>query len=72
VWPGQPIIAHWGSPDPATFEGTEEDKVRQTSQVAMQIRRRLDLFCSLPFEKMERIRLESAVGGIGQGGKLNT
>jgi protein-tyrosine-phosphatase len=66
VWPGQPIIAHWSSPDPALFEGTEEEKYKLTAQVAMQIHRRLDLFCSLPIEKMERIKLQTAMGGIGE------
>lgn len=66
VWPGQPIIAHWGFEDPATFTGTEEERMRATSFVALQIRRRLDLFCSLPLEKMERIRLEHAIKDIGR------
>ena len=66
VWPGQPILAHWGSPDPAHFEGTEEEKFKMTGQMAMQIQRRLDLFCSLPLEKMERLKLAIAVGDIGQ------
>jgi protein-tyrosine-phosphatase len=65
IWPGQPIIAHWLSPDPAHFEGTEEEKYKMTCQVAMQIQRRLDLFCSLPLEKMERLKLAALVGGIG-------
>ncbi|MCE0498862.1 MAG: arsenate reductase ArsC, partial [Methylacidiphilales bacterium] len=56
IWPGQPIIAHWGSPDPAHFEGTEEETFKMTLQVAMQIHRRLELFCSLPLEKMERLK----------------
>ena len=68
IWPGQPIIAHWGLPDPAMAEGTELEKMNQFSEVARQIRRRLDLFCSLPIEKMERIRLEKAVKDIGQVG----
>ncbi|HUB68751.1 MAG TPA: arsenate reductase ArsC [Candidatus Methylacidiphilales bacterium] len=69
VWPGQPIIAHWNYPDPANFEGTEEEKFDQILQMAMQIRRRLDLFCSLPLEKMERIKLQHAVGSLGESGQ---
>ena len=65
IWPGQPIIAHWGSPDPAYFEGSEEEKYKMTLQVAMQIQRRLDLFCSLPLEKMERLKLAAALSSIG-------
>jgi arsenate reductase len=66
IWPEQPIIAHWASPDPAAFEGSEEEKFKQTAQVAMQIQRRLDLFCSLPLEKMERLQLAETTKGIGQ------
>ena len=66
VWPGQPIVAHWGSPDPATFQGTEEEKLKKVFQVALQIQQRLNLFTSLPIEKMERLKLESAVKSIGQ------
>lgn len=66
VWPGQPIIAHWSSEDPAAFTGTEEERYQKTWKVAMQIQRRLDLFCSLPLEKMERLKLSEAVSHIGQ------
>jgi protein-tyrosine-phosphatase len=71
IWPGQPIIAHWASPDPAAFEGTEEEKYKMTCQVAMQIQRRLDLFCSLPLEKMERLKLAALMGGIGHKEQLS-
>lgn len=66
TWPGQPIIAHWSSQDPAKFTGTEEERHQKTWVVAMQIQRRLDLFCSLPLEKMERLKLAEAMGNIGQ------
>jgi len=52
VWPGQPVIAHWGSPDPAAFEGTEEEKYRFFVTVASQIARRVDLFCAFPDDKL--------------------
>ena len=71
IWPGQPVIAHWGSPDPATFEGAEEEKYKLTLQVAMQIQRRLDLFTSLPLEKMERLKLATLVGDIGHKEKIS-
>ncbi|MCE0483241.1 MAG: arsenate reductase ArsC [Methylacidiphilales bacterium] len=70
IWPGQPIVAHWASPDPVAFAGTEEEKFKMTCQVAMQIQRRLDLFCSLPLEKMERLKLATAVSAIGHEEKL--
>ncbi len=51
VWPGQPLVAHWGSPDPAAATGTEEEKYRSFVNVASQIARRIDLFCALPEAK---------------------
>lgn len=65
IWPGQPVIAHWGSPDPADFTGSDEEKMKEIYKVALQIQRRLQLFTSLPFEKMEHLKLKSAVEGIG-------
>ena len=63
VWPGQPMIAHWGSPDPAAAEGTEDVKYRFFVNVASQIARRVDLFCAFPDEKL----LDAvAVRGVGE------
>jgi len=70
VWPGQPVIAHWGSPDPAEATGTDVEKEKLFWNVAQQIKRRLELFCSLPFEKLDALRLESAVREIGNQEKL--
>jgi arsenate reductase len=44
VWPGQPVLAHWGFPDPAAVEGTEAEKYRAFEEVASQIYRRIQLF----------------------------
>jgi len=65
VWPGQPIIAHWGSPDPALAEGDDETVYRTFKQVALEMRRRIDLFISLPFEKLSRLKLASLTRDIG-------
>lgn len=65
-WPGQPIIAHWSTPDPADFVGTEEETHRHFWQTSRQIYRRLDMFCNLPFEKLDRLRLEKATKDIGK------
>ena len=65
IWPGRPVIAHWGSPDPVAFEGTEEERLHHFWQVAQQIKRRIDLFTSLPFESLDQIRLEAATREIG-------
>jgi len=66
LWPGQPIIAHWPSPDPAECEGTGEARLNVFWQVARQIHRRLELLASLPFEKLDLLRLDAATKEIGQ------
>lgn len=66
VWPGQPIIAHWGVPDPALATGTRQEILRQFRQAAMQLQRRIELFCSLPFEKLDRLKLEKLTRDIGK------
>jgi arsenate reductase (thioredoxin) len=65
VWPGQPIVARWSSPDPAAVEGSRAEKRRAFWQVAQQIKRRVELFASLPFEKLDALRLEAATKEIG-------
>ena len=67
-WPGQPIVAHWGSDDPAAVEGSDEEKRRAFRRVALEIYRRLELFVSLPLEKLDRLRLEEATRAIGGSG----
>ena len=65
IWPGQPIVAHWGSPDPALAEGTEEQKYQVFKRVALQIRRRIELFCALPMDKLDRLKLAQLTREIG-------
>ena len=62
VWPGQPMIAHWGSPDPAGATGTEEEKFRCFVDVASQIARRVDRFCAFPDEELRDLAAVRAVG----------
>ena len=65
TWPGQPIIAHWSSPDPAEVTGSDEEKYRAFKDVAFQINRRLQLFTSLPLEKIDRLELAMLTREIG-------
>jgi arsenate reductase len=65
IWPGQPIVAHWSSPDPAAVEGTDAEKYRAFKDVAFQITRRLQLFTSLPLDKLDRLKLAAATQEIG-------
>jgi arsenate reductase len=66
VFPGQPVAAHFGSPDPAGAEGTEDQKKWLFVQVASQIARRMDLFCALPENQLLPLRVQA----IGQEAKL--
>jgi len=65
VWLGQPIVAHWSSPDPAAVEGTDAEKYRAFKDVALQINRRLQSFTSLPLDKLDRRELLAAIQEIG-------
>ncbi len=53
IWPGQPVVAHWGMPDPADVEGTDEEKLDQFKQAAETILRRIRLLCDLSVEELE-------------------
>ena len=65
-WPGQPIIAHWGVPDPALATGTDQEKLQEFRKAALLIQRRLELFCSLPFERLDRLKLAQLAEDIGK------
>jgi arsenate reductase len=65
VWPGQPLVAHWSSPDPAAVQGTDSEKYRAFREVAFQINRRLPLFTSQTLENLDRLKLAAAVREIG-------
>ena len=55
VWPGHPVKAHWGVPDPAAVEGTDEQKRRAFKDALTTLSRRIDLFLALPVEKLDEI-----------------
>lgn len=65
VWPGKPVVAHWGSPDPAALEGTHEEKQRMFVDVAVQISRRVDLLCALADAAFNQRALDE-IGRSGQ------
>jgi len=65
VWPGQPIIAHWGSQDPDSVEGAGEQR-KAITNVGVEIYRRLGLFTALPTESLDRLRLEEMTKAIGK------
>ena len=65
VWPGQPITAHWGLPDPAAVDGTDEEKKRAFMDTAVTLKRRVEFMLSLPMDKLERMAIQSEVREIG-------
>jgi protein-tyrosine-phosphatase len=67
VFPGQPVLAHWGMEDPAAVTGSAELRRRAFRQALTMISRRIDLFVALPMEKLERLALEKRVQAIGGG-----
>ena len=66
VWPGQPMTAHWGIPDPAAVAGTDEAKRRAFVDAMNQLQRRICMFVSLPFATLDKMKLEQAVREIGK------
>jgi len=66
VWPGQPIVAHWGVDDPAAFVGAPEVKERFFYNVALTLYSRLQIFTSLPFEQLDRLKVEKLTQDIGR------
>jgi arsenate reductase len=66
VWPGQPITAHWGVPDPAAVAGSAEDKRRAFAETGRVLLNRLRLFTSLPLAKLERLTIKQRLNEIGR------
>jgi protein-tyrosine-phosphatase/N-acetylglutamate synthase-like GNAT family acetyltransferase len=65
-WPGQPVTAHWGMPDPAAVEGTDAEKRHAFEETLRVLRRRIELFASLPLSKLDRLALQKSVSDIGK------
>jgi arsenate reductase (thioredoxin) len=66
VWPGQPMTAHWGIPDPAAVQGTTEEVERAFRNAFFTLDRRLSLFLSLPLASLDRLALKREIDKIGQ------
>jgi len=65
IWPGKPATAHWGIPDPAHVEG-EEARRAAFKKAAEQLARRIQLFMSLPIEKLDKLVLKEKLTEIGR------
>lgn len=66
VWPGQPMTAHWGMPDPAAVAGDEAVRLRAFRDTFMHLHRRIELFTALPLEKLDRLSLRQELDAIGR------
>jgi arsenate reductase len=65
IWPGQPITAHWGFPDPAAFVGPDVEKRALFADVFRQIENRIKIFAALPLEKLDRLTIQRQVRELG-------
>lgn len=66
IWPGRPITAHWGVPDPAAVLGAPDEQRRAFRNVFHTLLGRIRLFTSLPIDKLDRLTLENNVRDIGR------
>jgi hypothetical protein len=68
VWPGNPVTAHWGVPDPARVQGTEAERGRAFRDAHVVLENRIKLLVALPIEKLDRMMIKRHVDDIGRRG----
>jgi len=66
IWPGQPMTAHWGIPDPAALVGTEQEIQRAFRDAFVSLDRRIGLFLSLPLQSLDRLAIQKEINRIGK------
>lgn len=66
VWPGQPMTAHWGVPDPAVVKGTPEQIERAFRDAYLILERRISLFLSLPLSSLDKLAIQKEINRIGR------
>ena len=66
VWPGQPMTAHWGIPDPAAVEGSPDEIERAYREAFMALDRRIALFLCLPLASLDKLAIKREIDKIGQ------
>jgi arsenate reductase len=66
VWPGQPMTAHWGVPDPAAAKGTSEEIERSFRDAFIMLDRRISLFLCLPLSSLDQLAIKKEIDRIGQ------
>jgi arsenate reductase len=66
IWPGRPVTAHWGVPDPAAAEGDERERRAAFQAAARTLRRRIERLDALPIDSMDATALKARLGEIGE------
>ena len=66
VWPGQPVTAHWGMPDPAAVVGSDAEKTLAFANVYRELTTRLEILVALPMQQLDRLTLERRVREMGR------
>jgi len=66
IWPGQPMTAHWGVPDPAAIVGTSEQIAKAFRDAFFMLDRRISLFLSLPLTSLDRLAIKKEIDNIGR------
>ncbi len=66
VWPGQPMTAHWGVPDPAAADGTEAERHLAFADAYRMLNNRISIFVSLPLRSLDRLSLQKRLDEIGR------
>jgi arsenate reductase (thioredoxin) len=72
VWPGNPVTAHWGVPDPAALQGRDAEQRRAFREAYVVLENRIKLFVTLPIEKLDRLAIQRTVNEIGGRGVVAT
>lgn len=65
-WPGHPMTAHWGIPDPAAVEGSDADIIAAFRETFLLLQRRIELFANLPVRSLDRMSLKKRLDEIGR------
>jgi protein-tyrosine-phosphatase len=66
VWPGQPMSAHWGVPDPAAAEGSEAVVSQAFADAYRMLQNRITIFCALPIASIDKLSLQKRIDDIGK------
>ena len=66
IWPGRPVSAHWGIPDPAAVQGSDAEKMQAFREALRMLANRIGVFAELPFDKLDRLKLKARLDDIGR------